>query len=217
MKIHVALAEDNYLLAKSIQEKLELFEDTILFQFYAENGKDLLNRLERNHSVDVILMDIEMPEMDGIEATERVAEKYPHIKVIMLTVFDDEQRIFRAIRAGAMGYILKDEPPEKILQSIKMIMAGGAPMSPGIAAKTLHLMRNPKRAMQEPADEKVELSRREMQVLEQISQGMDYQRIANNLYISPATVRKHIENIYRKLNVHNKMHAVRKASRQGLI
>lgn len=217
MKIRVALAEDNIMLAKSIHEKLALLSDKLQFGFFAENGKDLLKRLEENHAIDVILMDIEMPEMDGIEATAKVAEQYPHIKVIILTVFDDEERIFRAIQAGAMGYLLKDEPAQKLLESIQVIMNGGAPMSAGIAAKTLGLLRNPNCLDTPASDHDFCLTKRETQVLEQLSQGLDYQQIAKNLYISPATVRKHIENIYRKLQVNNKMKAVQKAKKHRLI
>ncbi|MCB0270676.1 MAG: response regulator transcription factor, partial [Calditrichaeota bacterium] len=157
------------------------------------------------------------PEMDGIEATAEIVAQYPHIKIIMLTVFDDEQRIFNAIQAGAMGYLLKDEPPQKLHESIKMIMDGGAPMSPTIAAKSLKLLRNPIRAESETTGENFNLGKREVEVLEQLSQGLDYQKIAENLFISPATVRKHIENIYRKLQVNNKMRAVNKAIRHNII
>ena len=111
MTIRIALAEDKPFLAQAIQEKLELYPDTLNFLFCATDGNDLLSRLEDHPGVDIILMDIEMPGMDGIEATEAVCRRFPHIKVIMFTVFDDEHRIFKAIEAGAMGYLLKDEPP----------------------------------------------------------------------------------------------------------
>ena len=217
MKIRIALAEDKPFLATSIQEKLALFDDDIEFRFWANNGKVMLEKLAENHAIDAILMDIEMPEMDGIEATAEIVAQYPHIKIIMLTVFDDEQRIFNAIQAGAMGYLLKDEPPQKLHESIKMIMDGGAPMSPTIAAKSLKLLRNPSRAESETTGEDFNLGKREVEVLEQLSQGLDYQKIAENLFISPATVRKHIENIYRKLQVNNKMRAVNKAIRHNII
>lgn len=217
MPIRVAIAEDKPYLARSIREKLELFPDSIAFQFHAENGLHLLEHLETNHALDAILMDIEMPEMDGIAATAVVAERWPHIRVIMLTVFDDEQRIFGAIQAGAMGYLLKDEPPAVLRDSIRMIMEGGAPMSPSIAARSLQLLRDPSRAVSARPSLDFDLTRREIQVLEQLSQGLEYQAIAENLFISPATVRKHIENIYRKLQVNNKMRAVKKATRHGLI
>ena len=218
MNIRIALAEDKPFLAQAIQEKLNLFPDTIDFMFHATNGLELLDRLKEHPGIDVILMDIEMPVMDGIEATEAVCQRYPHIKIIMFTVFDDEQRIFQAIEAGAMGYLLKDEPPQAVCDALVMITEGGAPMSPTIAAKSLQLLRDPSRAQLKTSDGvEYSLTKRETEVLEQLSQGLEYQEIAANLFISPATVRKHIENTYRKLQVNNKMRAVKKATRHGLI
>jgi len=216
-KIRVAIAEDNDLLACSIQEKLELFEEDIQFKYRAANSRELLELLENDHNIDAILMDIEMPEMDGIEGTREVKKKYPHIKIVMLTVFDDEDRIFQSIQAGANGYLLKDESPDKIHQGIQMIMTGGAPMSPTIAAKSLSLLRNPIVIDASDQNDDIELTKRQVDVLEQLSQGLNYQQIAENLFISPATVRKHIENIYEKLQVHNKIQAVQKARQQHII
>lgn len=215
--IRIALAEDNAFLAKSIQEKIALFPEELKFKFHAFNGQLMLNALEYDANVDVILMDIQMPEMDGIRATEAIAGRYPQCRVIMLTVLDDEEHIFQAIRAGANGYLLKDEAPDRLLAGIKEIMDGGAPMSPGIALKALKLMRNPLTAEQTPQGEEANLSGRELDVLTHLSKGFDYKQIAENLFISPATVRKHIENIYQKLQVHNKMEAVTKAQKQRLI
>jgi DNA-binding NarL/FixJ family response regulator len=217
MKIRIAIAEDNHFLAASIQEKLELFPEVLQFCFRAADGEDLLKKLEQNHAIDVILMDIEMPGMDGIQATRQIVEKFPHIRVLILTVFDDEQRIFDAIQSGALGYLLKDEPPQKLLEAIMIVVKGGASMSSTIAAKTLRLLRNAE--VKNTADEKKDfnLGQREIQVLEQLSKGLDYKQIAENLFVSPSTVRKHIENIYRKLHVNNKIKAIQKANRHGLI
>jgi DNA-binding NarL/FixJ family response regulator len=216
MKIKIAIAEDNDFLAESIKEKLELFENEIEFKFRGKNGKDFLEKLDENHNIDIILMDIEMPEMNGILATEIVRQKYPQIKTIILTVFDDEENIFNAIQAGAMGYLLKDETPNSIIDGIKMIMNGGAPMSPIIAAKSLEILRNPNCVNFEKKEDFC-LSKREIEVLDQLSQGLDYNEISENLFISPSTVRKHIENIYRKLQVNNKMKAVKKAIQYKII
>jgi DNA-binding NarL/FixJ family response regulator len=218
MPIRVALAEDKPFLARAVREKLALYPDDLEVRFHALDGEALLARLERDGPVDAVLMDIEMPGMDGITATAAVRARFPGIKVVMLTVFDDEQRIFQAIQAGAMGYLLKDEPPETLRDAILQIMAGGAPMSPTIAARSLELLRDPSRGRKTaPAGDEVVLSPREVEVLEQLADGLEYQEIAAALVISPATVRKHIENIYRKLQVNNKMRAVKEASRQGLI
>ena len=217
MKIKVALAEDNNRLAISIKENLTLFNDDIEFVFRAANGKELLKLLQTEIAVEVILMDIEMPVMDGIKATELVKQNYPQIKIIMLTVFDDEERIFQSILAGASGYLLKDESPDKLFEGIKMIMEGGAPMSPSIAFKALNLLRNSERKIEKDKTEIQSLSSREVEVLEQISKGLDYIKIADNLFLSPFTVRKHIENIYKKLQVHNKVEAIQKALRNNIL
>lgn len=216
--IRIAVAEDNAFLAKSIQEKLALFPGELKFKFHGFNGKLFLEKLAEDTTVDVVLMDIQMPEMDGIETTRILSEKYPQIKVIMLTVLDDEESIFQAILAGANGYLLKDENPRMLLQSILSIVEGGAPMSAGIASKALRLLRNPIKPEAEKFDtEKPELSPREIDVLNQLSKGMDYKQIAENLIISPSTVRKHIENIYGKLQAHNKMEAVKIAQKHRII
>jgi len=216
--IRIAVAEDNAFLAKSIQEKLALFPGELKFKFHAFNGKLFLEKLAEDTNVDVVLMDIQMPEMDGIEATRIISERYPQIKVIMLTVLDDEESIFQAILAGANGYLLKDENPRVLLQSILSIVDGGAPMSSGIALKALRLLRNPIKPNEEKFDtKKPELSPREIDVLNQLSKGMDYKQIAENLIISPSTVRKHIENIYSKLQAHNKIEAVNIAQKHRII
>ena len=141
--IRIAVAEDNAFLAKSIQDKLALFPGELKFKFHAFNGKLFLEKLAEDTTVDVVLMDIQMPEMDGIETTRIISERFPQIKVIMLTVLDDEESIFQAILAGANGYLLKDENPRVLLESILSIVEGGAPMSAGIASKALRLLRNP--------------------------------------------------------------------------
>ena len=217
MKIKVAIAEDNHFLMKAIGEKLSFF-DEISIKIKAKNGAELIGKLEENHMVDVILMDIQMPEMNGIKATELVKKKYPQIKVIMLTVVDDDEFVFNAIKAGANGYLLKEIDPEKLYNSILEVIEGGAPMTPSIALKTLNLLRKPKIKFQNSQDEeKIKLSKRETEILNHLSKGLNYQLIAENLIISPSTVRKHIENIYKKLEVHNKMEAVQKAQKRNLI
>lgn len=215
--IKAAVAEDNDFLAESIKEKLALFEDEVKYKFRGRNGSHLLNLLEEDANLDLILMDIEMPEMNGIQTTEIVKAKYPHIKIIMLTVFDDEENIFNAIRAGADGYLLKDESPKVVFDGIKEMMNGGAPMSPAIAAKTLKLLRNPLSEASTVSAEDYELTKREVEVLEQLCTGLDYKSIGENLHISTGTVRKHIENIYSKLQVNNKVEAINKANKERLV
>ncbi|MGK0413320.1 MAG: DNA-binding NarL/FixJ family response regulator [Polaribacter sp.] len=217
MSIKICIAEDNHFLLKAIQEKLSFFDD-ISIKFHANNGAELIGKLEENHQVDIILMDIQMPVMDGIKATELIKNRYPQIKVIMLTVLDDDDYIFNAIKAGANGYLLKEIDAQKLHKSILEVTEGGAPMTPSIALKTLNLLRNPI-ALEENFTKKNEfkLTKRETEILLQLSKGLNYNKIADNLIISPFTVRKHIENIYKKLQVHSKMEAVMKAKKRNLI
>ena len=217
MNIRICIAEDNYFLGKAIEEKLSFFSD-ISHKYTATNGAELIGKLEEDHIIDIVLMDIQMPVMNGIKATQIIKNKYPQIKVIMLTVFDDEDYIFNAIKAGANGYLLKEIDAEKLYKSIKEVLSGGAPMSPSIAVKTLNLLRNPTIINNQKINtEEIKLSKRETEILEHLSKGLKYNDIAENLFISPATVRKHIENIYKKLQVHNKMEAVLKAQQHKLI
>ncbi|NPD44687.1 MULTISPECIES: response regulator transcription factor [unclassified Lentimicrobium] len=211
-KLKIAIAEDNSFLLQSIIDKLS-FLDNVQIKHCSENGELLLKKLEEYSQIDVVLMDIQMPKMDGIEATSILKSKYPQIKVVMLTIFDDDENIFKAIQAGADGYLLKETGPAELDKSLKETINGGAPMTPIIASKALQLLRfTPESFLKK---EENPLSNRETQVLEQLSKGLNYQEIAENLIISPSTVRKHIENIYKKLQVRNKMEAVNKADKNA--
>lgn len=214
--IKTVIVDDNTFLIKAIQEKLSFFDD-IQIKFTALDGSDLLTKISNNHNIDVILMDIDMPILNGIEATEIIKNKYPHIKVIMLTVFDNDENIFNAIKAGADGYLLKEVEPKTLYEGIIDTLNGGAAMNPSIALKTLKLLRNPIDLDNKKEEEIIKLTTREIDVLEQLSKGLNYINIAENLFLSPATVRKHIENIYTKLQVHNKLEAVQKAKKNNLI
>ena len=216
-KIKLAIVDDNTFLARAVREKLVHFENLDI-KYMAFNGTELLAALEKNHNLDLVLLDIEMPILDGIETVHIVKRKYPHIKVLMLTVFDNDENIFNAIQAGADGYLLKEIEGQKLHNAIVETIGGGAAMSPSIAVKTLKLLRYPeKQKALSTQEEDILLSSREKEVLEQLAEGLSYTVIAKNLFLSPSTVRKHIENIYKKLQVHNKLEAVQKARRQSLI
>ena len=216
MTIKIAIVDDNSFLINTVKEKLSFFED-LNFKFSAMNGSELLTKLEDNSNLDLILMDIEMPVLNGIETTEIVKQKYPHIKIIMLTVFDNDENIFNAIKAGADGYLLKEINAQELHNGIIETLNGGAAMNPSIALKTLKLLRNPITIENKKDQEDIQLTQRETDVLEQLSKGLNYNKIAENLILSSGTVRKHIENIYRKLQVHNKLEAVQKAKKNKLI
>ena len=216
MTLRVAIVDDNSFLIHAVKEKLSFFED-VTVKHTSLNGGELLSKLEENHNIDLILMDIEMPVLDGIETTQVVKQKYPQIKIIMLTAFDNDENIFNAIKAGADGYLLKEINPKDLYEGIKETLNGGAAMNPSIALKTLKLLRNPLTIENEKDKEDISLSKREIEVLEQLSTGLSYTAIADNLFLSPSTVRKHIENIYQKLQVHSKIEAVQKAKRHNII
>lgn len=212
--IKIAIAEDNNFLMKSILDKLSFFEE-LEVKITAFNGVELLEKLEKDSNIHMILMDIEMPKMNGIETVQKVSQKYPQIKVIMLTVFDDDESIFKAVQSGANGYFLKEVDPNTLFQGILDTLDGGAAMTPSVALKALKLLRNPSK-FEEPVEE-IFLTNREIEILEQISKGLNYNQIGENLFISPKTVRKHIENIYQKLQVHSKLEAVQKAIKNRII
>ena len=214
--IKIAIVDDNSFLITAIKEKLSFFENVSL-KHTSLNGSELLTKLQENHNLDLILMDIEMPVLNGIETTQIVKQKYPHIKIIMLTAFDNDEHIFNAIKAGADGYLLKEINPKDLYEGIRETLNGGAAMNPSIAMKTLKLLRNPIEIQNLKDKEEISLSVREVEVLEQLSKGLSYTVIAKHLFLSPSTVRKHIENIYKKLQVHSKIEAVQKAKDHNII
>ena len=214
--IKLAIVDDNSFLIHATKEKLILFDDFVI-KFTAIDGNDLLSKLENNHNIDAILMDIEMPNCSGIEATAVVKQRYPQIKIIMLTVFDNDENIFNAIKAGADGYLLKEVNPRDLQQGIIETINGGATMTPSIAMKTLKLFRNPIDFEAVHKDEVINLTPREIDVLNQLSKGLKYKSIAENLFLSEGTIRKHVENIYAKLQVHNKLEAIQKAKNNNYI
>lgn len=212
--VKIAIIDDNSFLVKSTAEKLSYF-DEFEIKFTAQNGQEAIDKLADFNTVKLILMDIEMPVMDGIEATRIIKSKYPHIKIIMLTVFENDENIFNAIQAGADGYLLKEVNLNDLHRGILETIAGGATMTPSIAFKTLKLFRNPIETTTQ--DSIIQLTTREIEVLEQFSKGLKYESIAQNLFLSTSTIRKHVENIYTKLQAHNKLEAIEIARRNKLI
>ena len=162
---------------------------------------------------DVVLMDIGLHGKSGIEGTVIIKEKFPDVHVIMLTVFEDDKKIFEAIVAGASGYILKKTSPAKILQAIEEAATGGLPMTPLIARKVVEMF---KRHFP-TAKDNATLTQREKEILALLVEGLNYGMIAERLFISLDTVRNHIRHIYEKLHVHSKSAAVARAIRQGLV
>ncbi|MDZ7934008.1 MAG: response regulator transcription factor [Emticicia sp.] len=221
--VPIAIVDDNSSLIHSISRNLLLYEEVEIL-FSAKNGIDLLNKLQEYPTPKVILMDIEMPQMNGIQATFEVFQRFgDKIKIIILTVFDQEDKIFDAIQAGASGYLMKDEKPLVIINSINEVLAGGSPMSTTIASKILDLLRK-KTVVPKPislentvSPEDFELTKREIEILQLISKGMTYKQIADNLFVSDKTIKKHIENIYHKLHVNSKYEAMQFAQRYNWV
>ena len=205
--IKVALVEDNTELRQNMERIFSLFEELTL-TFSVADGAEAIRLIETASALpDIILMDIEMPEVDGITATAQIKKTQPGIKVIMLSVFDQKEKVKQALAAGADGYLLKGEKPLKILTLLKDAVEGRLPLSPDIAQKTLGMFRT-QNADQGSGMEEYQLTRREKEVLEQLVLGRTYQQMAEDLNISPLTVRSHMENLYRKLQVHNKAEAI---------
>jgi len=162
---------------------------------------------------DVILMDIDMPGTNGIDAVAIVKAVSPKTQVIMLTVFDNEEKIFNAIRNGASGYLLKHTPPSEIIDSIFDVNKGGSPMTANVARKVLQYFQSQPKAQKEDYN----LSERELQIVKGLVSGYSYKAIASELFISIDTVRSHIRRIYEKLHVNSKTEAVLKAINEGLV
>lgn len=157
---------------------------------------------------DVILMDIEMPNVNGIEGVKILRQQYPNLKILMQTVFEDEEKLFESIRAGADGYILKKAQPQALLQAIEDLILGGAPMTPSIARKVLQFVG---KSEQKKEPENFNLTERESEILSLLVQGLSYKMIASRCFISLPTVNSHIQKIYDKLHVHSAVEAVTKA------
>ena len=213
--IRVALFDDSKVIRDSLGTLLSTTPGIGLCGCYP-NAEQLLERIA-TCKPDVVLMDIDMPGINGIEAMRLLHAQDPKLPVIMLTVFADEDRVFAALCAGAMGYLLKNTDPNELLDAIAEVRQGGAPMTPSIALKALKLLRDPPDLQDLEQREDFALSKRETQVLEELCKGHSYQQIAEVLFIAPATVRKHIENIYRKLQVCNKVQAAEKARKYKLL
>ena len=219
-KIRIALAEDQPVNRQSFLRKAGAMPDCEMI-FVAKNGHDCLEQLKglpQSRKPDVLFMDIEMPGMNGIAATHLVKSMYPDIHVLMLTVFDDDEKVFDAIQAGAEGYLLKHETAEVLQEAAHNVMEfGGAPMSPAIARKALTLLR---RSMlpDMPAvhQERPEgISDRELEVLQKMVGGLDAKSIASEMGLSIFTVRKHIANVYEKLHVCSRAQVINLAHKEG--
>jgi len=223
MKIPIGIVDDKSQNRISLAERINYSGD-IEVVLTAKDGNDFLDQMKQlplSAHPGVILMDIEMPGMNGIETVRMGKQLYPALRFLMLTVFDDEDKIFEAIKAGASGYLLKDEKVAVIIDCIlQLVELGGAPMSPHIARKALDMLMVASFASKENTGAEknnYNLSVREMEVLKLTVDGYDYKAVAEKLYLSVHTVRKHIANIYQKLHVTSKAQAIKIATKNNLI
>lgn len=211
--IRVIIFEDNKHLRETFQLLLDTEPNFACVGAYP-NCSNLVTILEAN-PCDIVLMDIEMPGISGIEATKIIKENFPEVQVLIQTVFFEDDYVFDAIRAGAAGYILKSTTPQGYLQSIEDVYAGGSPITPGIARKVLqHFTPGLQSA---PASNKYNLTPQEKKVLQLLVAGNSYKMIAAELFVVKDTVKTHIRNIYYKLQVHSGTEAVSKAIRDQIV
>jgi len=224
MNIRIAIAEDNSITRLQYEQRFSLHKQ-IEIVCMAENGEQLLKQLSKlstNKLPHIVLMDIEMPILSGIETTAKLKELYPDIEVMMLTVFKDEDKIFDSIRAGASGYLLKDSETETILGAIQNIYKGGVPLSKSIARKVLEVLQNDRdknTVSEKKEDERKDfnLTKREREILESIIHDETEYAIAKNLSISEHTVHTHVKNIYKKLQVHSRGAVVKAVYEHNLL
>lgn len=206
MTFRVGIVEDDAGLREAFARVVEEGDGLTCIGSY-ESAEEALAAVPP-HAADVVLMDINLPGMSGIECTRRLRTVAPAVNVVMLTTFDDSERIFESLKAGAVGYILKRAPSADIVAAVRDACAGGAPMSGAVARKVVQFF-----AQQQAAPEVATLTEREHQVLHALSEGQQYKEIADTLSISINTVRKYIKAIYDKLHVNTRHEAVRKLRR----
>ncbi len=209
--IRLFIADDHAIIRKGIRAMLETVPDIELVG-EAVNGREAVSGVEKLRP-DVVLMDLVMPDMDGIEAIRRIKAQQPKACILVLTTFAGEDKIFPAIKAGALGYHLKDASPEELVQAIRQVYRGQPSLHPIIARKVLQELASPA-AERPPTPEP--LTQREVEVLQLVAQGLDNQEIADKLVISEATVRTHVSNILGKLQLASRTQAALYALREGL-
>lgn len=209
--IRVLIFEDNRDFIESLSDLIATSEGIELAGSY-NNCKNVLKNLDY-HKPDVVLMDIDMPIENGLQGLRNIRNSGNDVTVIMLTVFDDNERVFQAVCSGASGYILKRTSPEKIIEAIREAQSGGAPMTPSVAKQVLKLFSKPF----QKSDELLLLTTREHDVLSLLVRGYSYKLAASELTIGIETLRYHIKNIYTKLHVNSKSEAVLKAIQNKII
>jgi DNA-binding NarL/FixJ family response regulator len=210
MPYQLLIFEDNTRLRQSLEM---LLNDEINFHVAASYPDcDKADKQVKKYDADLVVMDIDMPGIGGVEGVRRIKNVSPDVKVVMHTMFDDDNRIFDSICAGADGYLLKNTSPLQLVNALLEVMKGGAPMSPFVAQKIFHHFRNAK-----TESEQFNLTPREKEMLELLVKGNSYKMIADKCFVSIDTVKKHLQNIYHKLHVNCGTEAVAKALQHKIV
>lgn len=220
-KIKVAIVEDHDIFRKRLTELLGFYSELELV-FTAETAELCLKYVDEaddNRKPDVILMDIELPGISGIEATFRLKETHDDMDIIMFTVFEDDERLFESIQVGATGYLLKDTPIDIVVESLKEVRRGGSPITPSIARKLMNMVTKPDVLQNSEKLNAVpfDLTPSQIKILEHVTEGKSNKEIAEDLFLSPWTVKTHIKNIYKKMHVNSRAAAVRLAIKRDIV
>lgn len=218
--IKIAIVDDKRLNRIDRSREME-YSDEIKVIFTSQNGAEFLEQMketDREDLPEIVLMDIDMPEKNGIDTVRDAKQIYPQVEFLMLTVFDEDDKIFEAVKAGASGYLLKDESTATIINFIKQVKEfRTVPMSPAIARKALRLLSNVNNTEFVEQKTETDLSPREIEVLKGLVDGLDHKEIAEKLFVSPNTVRNQISSIYKKLHVTGKVDAVKVAIKNRIV
>lgn len=207
--IKTSIIEDNSYLRKGWQSIIDLEDDMCVIGCF-ESCEQALESNELQKS-DIILMDIGLPGISGIEGVKRIGKEYPDIHIVMASVFEDDENIFNALKAGAVGYLAKNMSPKELVEAIRDAKKGGSPITPNIARKVINVFHA------KPEREENKLSEQEITILNELATGSSYAAIAKKIFLSVDGVRYHIRNIYKKLQVHSRSEAVAKGIRKRII
>ncbi len=212
-KLKAMIVDDHLVVREGLKQLLEVGGEIQVIA-EASNGSECIRQLEK-HSPDLIFMDVRMPGISGIETTRLIHQKYPSIKIIILTIYDDDQYVTEAIQAGANGYVLKKVQRDQLIQIIQLVMGNQAFLDPSVTAKVFNRLKGQKNIPE--MDEKVSLTHRELEILKGMVAGQTDRKIGDFLHVSEHTVRSHIKSLYRKLRVSSKSQAVAKALQSKII
>lgn len=212
-KIKVMIVDDHEIVREGLKKLIDVYPEIEVVATLA-SGKECLDQLD-HFSPDVILMDISMPGLSGIETTRLCREKHPSVNVIMLTIYDDDHHVLKAVEAGASGYVIKNVRKADLLTIIKKVHEGKAFLDPEVTTSILQMLRHPN---QDPGNARPDyFSAREMEILLALTQGYSNQKIAEKLYLSENTIKSHLKNIFKKLSVSSRSEAITKAIQMGIV